>query len=118
MDASRSRRSKQVSTKMKIVTEEDKRNVAKARLDALENDETTLLDEPAGESDEEFQLEEWDDESGKHSFSEEMTVSRVRLSGWKKNAQLSLDLQACDNGARSRPFPFTQPPGILQWGMY
>lgn len=67
MEPARSRRSKTISTKVKIVTEEDKKNVAKARLDALENDETTLVDEIAGESDEEFQLEDFEDDSGEIS---------------------------------------------------
>lgn len=62
--AGRSRRSKKVSAKMSVVSEEDKRQAVQARLDALENDYAEEAYNVAG-SDDEFQLEESDE--GEHS---------------------------------------------------
>ncbi len=60
MEGARSRRSKKVSAKMSVVSEEDKRQAVQARLDALENDDVEEAFNAAG-SDDEFQLEDSDE---------------------------------------------------------
>lgn len=64
MDSIRARRSKHVSEKLKTATEGDKKELAKARLDALENDDALPLDTQTADSDEDFQLEDSDDDAG------------------------------------------------------
>lgn len=64
MNPARARRAKNVSEKLRVVSEGDKREVAKARLDALENDDALPAEDQAAGSDEEFQVEESDEEGG------------------------------------------------------
>ena len=60
MDGVRNRRSKKVSGKLGVVTDDDKQHAIKARLDALENDDN-VKEDPAAGSDEEYVLEESDE---------------------------------------------------------
>ena len=64
MDAIRARRSKNVSEKLREVSDGDKREAARARLEALENDDAVLNEDPAAGSDEDFQLEDSEEEGG------------------------------------------------------
>ena len=82
MESARARRSKNVSEKLRVVSEGDKRENAKARLDALENDDQAQAEDPAAGSDDEFQLEESDEEAGNIHGSpkkkREMSISLMR----------------------------------------
>ena len=66
MDSIRARRSKNISEKLRVVSEGDKKEAAKARLDALENDDAVPMEDPAAGSDEEFELEDSEEEGGRH----------------------------------------------------
>lgn len=73
MDSIRARRSKNVSEKLRVASEGDKREAAKARLDALENDDAVPTEDPAAGSDEEFELEDSEEEGGQH-YSQSFSV--------------------------------------------
>lgn len=64
MESARARRSKNVSEKLRVISEGDKKEVAKARLDALENDDALPAEDQVANSDDEFQMEESDEEEG------------------------------------------------------
>lgn len=64
MESIRARRSKNISEKLRVVSEGDKRDAAKARLDALENDDAVPAEDTAAGSDEEFELEDSEEEGG------------------------------------------------------
>ena len=66
MDSVRARRSKNVPEKLRVVSEGDKKDAAKARLDALENDDAVPNEDPAAGSDEDFELEDSEEEGGRH----------------------------------------------------
>ncbi len=87
MDTIRARRSKNVSEKLREVSDGDKREAAKARLEALENDDAVLNEDPAAGSDEEFQLEDSEEEGGRLTAC--LTKWLLKLGVREKNLECS-----------------------------